>query len=277
MFDCLSGEPTQEWVCVCVCGHARTQAGMGVEAKRLFCFFCFHSWGQDGGWIERKREGRGSEEREWVSQLGEIKVGLTFSTPSTPAESPPVPSHLFFSPSFLLPSQRRISELGFPRLLSEEAIMMFWNTKAFHAQTSAWFGVKERAGLPAKLSASLWPSSLLFSSPLPSAALLPHKTWQCRQQLDPPPPLLCHSSICSPHLTSLGFGLWSQLSVLFSVWPQRKEGVYVSVFQAVCRGEMMCSQPCCRLQQLVELVETQILKKLTHLFKTSVRPDISVD
>ena len=32
-----------------------------------------------------------AQKGRWVSQLGEIKVGLTFSTPSTPAESPPVP------------------------------------------------------------------------------------------------------------------------------------------------------------------------------------------
>ena len=116
--------------------------------------------------------------------------------------------------SFLLPSRWRISELGFPRLLSEEAIMMFWNTKAFYAQTSAWFGVKERAGLPAKLSLPaslspslsfslyLWPSPpLLLSSLRSSAASLPHKTWQCRQQLGLSaffPPLLSHSSFSSP-------------------------------------------------------------------------------
>lgn len=96
-----------------------------------------------GGCREQRIDGEvkgggGSKVRwGWVRQLGEIKVGLTFSTASTPAESPPVPHLPFFSPSFLLPSLRRISELGFPQLLSEEAIMMFWNTKAFHAQTSA--------------------------------------------------------------------------------------------------------------------------------------------
>lgn len=195
---------------------------MGVDAKRLFCCFTSILWGRmrgaKDGWRGKRRRGIQSEMGVgWVRQLGEIKVGLTFSTASTPAESPPVPHLLFFSPSFLLPSLRRISELGFPQLLSEEAIMMFWNTKAFHAQTSAWFGVKERAGLPAKLalplSLSLWPSSLLLSSPLCSVASLPHKIWQCKQQLGlssflPPTPS-----------TSSGFGLWSQLSVLFSVWP----------------------------------------------------------
>lgn len=67
---------------------------MEVDAKRLFHCFAFIHLGrtQSEGWIERKkREGGGSGEGEWVSQLGEIKVGLTFSTPSTPAESPPVP------------------------------------------------------------------------------------------------------------------------------------------------------------------------------------------
>ena len=56
--------------------------------------------------------------------------------------------------------------------------MMFWNTKAFHAQTSAWFGVKERAGLPAKLFLALSltlisPPPLLLStaSPTPSEEL----------------------------------------------------------------------------------------------------------
>lgn len=96
----------------CGCVYVRlfvrqANSGKSVWAGRLAwgmrlkdCFvFCFHSWGQDEGWIERKREGRGSGEGEWVSQLGEIKVGLTFSTPSTPAESPPVPSHLLLSSS----------------------------------------------------------------------------------------------------------------------------------------------------------------------------------
>lgn len=52
-------------------------------------------------------EERGSGEREWVSQLGEIKVSLTFSTPTTPAESPPVsPSSL---PPSLLPGSESVS------------------------------------------------------------------------------------------------------------------------------------------------------------------------
>lgn len=142
---------------------------------------------------------RGSGEREWVSQLGEIKVSLTFSTPTTPAESPPVSSPSLLPPP---PPRRWISELGFPRLLSEEAIMMFWNTKAFHAQTSAWFGVKERAGLPAKLFLALPltlisppPALLSTASPTPSedltvqaAAGAPSSLPQLLRHSSPPPP-----------------------------------------------------------------------------------------
>lgn len=47
---------------------------------------------------ERRRLWRGGA--YGVSQLGEIKVGLTFSTPSSPAELPPVPP---CSPLSLLP------------------------------------------------------------------------------------------------------------------------------------------------------------------------------
>lgn len=39
MFDCLAGEPAQEIECVFVC--VCVQAGMGVEAKRLFRCFAF--------------------------------------------------------------------------------------------------------------------------------------------------------------------------------------------------------------------------------------------
>lgn len=239
------------WVCLCLIVWQASQLGKlsvcvykqawGLRLKDYFVVWCFHSLGQDAeseGWIERKREGGGSGEGEWVSQLGEIKVGLTFSTPSTPAESPPVPPLLLSPPSFLLPSPRRISELGFPRLLSEEAIMMFWNTKAFHAQTSAWFGVKERAGLPAKLSLPLsYPLSFPLSSPLspppPHSLTRPDSagsSWGSR----PSPPtslsfLLFLPPLLPPHPQALGCDPSCQYCSVFDLRGRR-----VCVYVGVC-------------------------------------------
>lgn len=149
--------------------------------------------------------------------------------------------------------------------------MMFWNTKTFHAQTSAWFGVKERAGLPAKLAlpfslpVTLFTPSLLSSllsrftpsqdltvqaaagTPdyLPSVSfVIPPFTPRL-----PPPPLLVHI---------LSFGLWSQLSVLFSVWPKTK-----CVW--VCEGR--CVHPLVESCCLLWWCKPQTLKILSHLLQ----------
>lgn len=105
LYDCLSGQLRK----LCVCVLASTQAGMGVEAKRRFCvWLSFMGAGRRMGREEKRRLGLG--ERERVSQLGGIKVGLTFSAPSIPAELPPVPSHPLFSSSF--PPHGKSGSLG---------------------------------------------------------------------------------------------------------------------------------------------------------------------
>lgn len=228
-----------------------------------------------GGCREQRIDGEvkgggGSKVRwGWVRQLGEIKVGLTFSTASTPAESPPVPHLPFFSPSFLLPSLRRISELGFPQLLSEEAIMMFWNTKAFHAQTSAWFGVKERAGLPAKLALPL-SLSLCLSDPLlsfspPLSAQSPHSltrsdsassSWGSR-----------HSSLLPPpHPQGLGCDPSCQYCSVFDLRGRR-----------MCVGGRGCVHHLVERSSLLRWCKPQTVEKLSHLLKTLIGTEVSFD
>ena len=78
-------------------------ARMRERLTRKDSFIVLLSFIWTGGLSEGWGGGGGSGEREWASQLGEIKVSLTFSTPTTPAESPPV------SPPFLPPSLRSYS------------------------------------------------------------------------------------------------------------------------------------------------------------------------
>lgn len=128
-----------------------------AAAKRLFIVAVSFTGGRgEGG--NRVKDAFGGEKKEKGRGLaGGMGGGLSIrwdksrfdlqhsSHPCRVAScAPPFLPPSFLSPSpasplplFLLPSRWRISELGFPRLLSEEAIMMFWNTKAFHAQTSA--------------------------------------------------------------------------------------------------------------------------------------------
>lgn len=273
MYDCLVNACKPTLKC-CVSDK------LGVEAKRLFCCFLSIIWVRLRKWrmegVEKKKAGAWGYSIRWDKSRFDLQHSFH---PCWVAFCAPL---LLFSPFFLLPSSRRISELGFPRLLSEEAIMMFWNTKAFHAQISTWFGVKERAGLPARLALplSFWPSSFLLSFPFSSATSLPSKTWQCQQQLG-------LSTVPTP-APSLSFFLFLPLSLplLFSLHILRLWAVLpaVSIVQCLTSEGEGCSLVCSggsipslvQSSSLLSWCKPHVPKKLSLLWKILMETEVPI-
>lgn len=131
---------------------------------------------------ERRRLWRGGA--YGVSQLGEIKVGLTFSTPSSPAELPPVPP---CSPLSLLPPPLLVANQW--AWIPAAAVWRGNNDVLEHKGISRsderliWCERESRAACQTCPPSSPDPLLSFPPSPFSSTASHPSKNWQRKQQL----------------------------------------------------------------------------------------------